>query len=576
MKTQIFKLSICLFLVFFATIITDCTKEAETNNSELAIVDISEESDWDYWVVYKDGDYFYLQESNSRPSTVLMHLKESNTDIPIFFNQEGLPEKVIIGDYIFVFANHSGTYLDLAVILPNGEIETAKHIKTDVDWDQFKKKTSNSIEATSDLIRWAGRAVGAIPCALSVGATVLTSGAALPLAVWKCGNYLLKLSGDIMENEFGITNGYTELVKTWGYVSTITNCGSSLGNPDATVSCLASLASTGLSKLADHVETLEQESNKIHEATTVLSNGLIVYTTLITVFSSNSATVGGKIVTDGVSTVSERGIFWGTSQNPETTGTKLQSGSGTGSFSTNLSGLTPNTTYYVRAYATNSIGIIYGLEESFVTKLANETITDIDGNTYKTVQIGTQRWMAENLKVTRYNDGTSLPYITSASTWAGLTAGGYCDYNNDVNNGQIYGHLYNFYVVTNPKKICPDGWHVPSDEEWKNMEMYLGMTQQQANINYAERGTNEGGKLKEEGTTHWLVPNTGATNSSGFTALPGMYVNERGVYATPAFHGGFWWTSTNGYYRGLHNNLSTIWRFSYPYTGGFSIRCLKD
>ena len=129
LKIQIFRLVFILLLAIITIPICDCTKKEEFNSSDIAIVDIKQESTWDYWVVCKDGDYFFLQETNSKPSNVLMHTGKTNTDIPIFFNQEGLPEKVIIGDYIFVLKNHSGTYVDLAVILPNGEIEVAKKHK---------------------------------------------------------------------------------------------------------------------------------------------------------------------------------------------------------------------------------------------------------------------------------------------------------------------------------------------------------------------------------------------------------------------------------------------------------------
>ena len=138
----------------------------------------------------------------------------------------------------------------------------------------------------------------------------------------------------------------------------------------------------------------------------------------------------------------------------------------------------------------------------------SNTVTDIDGNVYHTVKIGTQVWMVENLKTTKYNDGTPIPLVTANSSWAILTTPGYCFYNNDANvNKATYGAMYNWYIV-NTGKLCPAGWHVPIDAEWTTLTNYLG----------SENAA--GGKLKEFGISHWVTPNDGTTNSSGFTALP--------------------------------------------------------
>jgi uncharacterized protein (TIGR02145 family) len=292
---------------------------------------------------------------------------------------------------------------------------------------------------------------------------------------------------------------------------------------------------------------------------------------------STSATSGGIITDNRGASVISSGVCWSTSQNPTIDNYRSSDGTEIGSYESTLTGLKTNTTYYVRAYATNKAGTAYGKQVSFTTAPGNQsgTVIDRDGNTYGIVTIGNQTWLRENLKVTRYNDGTSIPNITLTNTWRGLTSGAYCDYNNDATNGQIYGHLYNFYVVTNTKKVCPSGWHVPSDDEWKTLEKFLGMSQMEADKS-GERGTTEGGKLKETGMSHWLSPNTGATNSSGFTALPGSYLDgNTGTWANAAVHG-FWWTATNRYYRGLHYDYSTVWRYTHPATSGFSIRCVRD
>jgi uncharacterized protein (TIGR02145 family) len=208
------------------------------------------------------------------------------------------------------------------------------------------------------------------------------------------------------------------------------------------------------------------------------------------------------------------------------------------------------------------------------------TVSDIDGNAYKTIKIGDQWWMAENLKTTKYDDGTVIPNVTDPTAWCNITSGAYCIYENDINNAPIYGHLYNFYAVLDTRKLCPAGWHVPSDDEWKTLEMYLGMTVGLDDI--GERGTTEGGKLKETGYEHWFSPNEGATNESGFTALPGSFRNSQGVTVagfypkTLSDQNAVWWTSTEGYYRALHHYNSTIYRYYYWYSNGFSVRCIKD
>jgi len=138
----------------------------------------------------------------------------------------------------------------------------------------------------------------------------------------------------------------------------------------------------------------------------------------------------------------------------------------------------------------------------------NNTETDYDGNVYHTVTIGTQIWMVENLKTTHYRNGDPIPNVPDNTQWSNLTTSAYCNYNNDANNAKTYGLLYNWYAAINSLNICPVGWHVPSANEWKKLETYMG------GVGVA------GGKMKEAGTTHWISPNTKAGNSSGFSGLP--------------------------------------------------------
>ncbi|TFH65295.1 MAG: hypothetical protein E4G91_03005 [Candidatus Zixiibacteriota bacterium] len=205
--------------------------------------------------------------------------------------------------------------------------------------------------------------------------------------------------------------------------------------------------------------------------------------------------------------------------------------------------------------------------------------TDIDGNVYQTVTIGTQVWMAENLKVTHYRNGDVIPNVPDGATWVSLTTGAYCEYNNDLSNVAAYGRLYNWHAVNDSRNIAPEGWHVAADAEWKQLEMYLGMSQTEADQT-GWRGTDEGGKMKEVGTTHWLSPNIGATNESGFSGLPGGYRYLGGQYYDVGSHGVFW-SSTQAssgfaWCRNLGSAFSGIHRYDGGKADGFSVRCVKD
>ncbi len=192
-------------------------------------------------------------------------------------------------------------------------------------------------------------------------------------------------------------------------------------------------------------------------------------------------------------------------------------------------------------------------------------MTDQDGNVYKTVTIGTQTWMAENLRTTVYNDGTFIPNVTDNNEWSQLTTGAYCNYNNSISTDTIatYGRLYNWHAI-NTGKLAPVGWHIPTDDEWATLSIYL---------NYYS------GKLKEEGTIHWTSPNTGATNETGFTALPGGGRGSDGIFFDISYKS--YWLSATLYidgplYRCIENSSNFI-NSSYTHQKvGFSVRCVKD
>jgi uncharacterized protein (TIGR02145 family) len=209
-------------------------------------------------------------------------------------------------------------------------------------------------------------------------------------------------------------------------------------------------------------------------------------------------------------------------------------------------------------------------DENKETPIETGTVTDIDGNVYKTVKIGNQWWMAENLKVTKFRNGDSIPNVTDNGSWTSLTTEAYCYYNNDANNSATYGGLYNWYAVSDSRKIAPIGWHVPNDAEWTILTDFLGG----ASI--------AGGKLKESGTAHWQSPNTGATNETGFTAVPGgnRYGSGYGGGFSYIGNDGRWWTSSKNdpgaNHRYLYYAYGGIYTDYSSKSFGFSVRCIKD
>jgi uncharacterized protein (TIGR02145 family) len=196
------------------------------------------------------------------------------------------------------------------------------------------------------------------------------------------------------------------------------------------------------------------------------------------------------------------------------------------------------------------------------------TVTDIDGNIYHTVLIGTQTWIVGNLKVTHYRNGDAVQYVADSSSWINLVSGAYCDYGNFTRNGVDYGHLYNWYVIADTRNICPAGWHVPTDDEWSLLILYLG-------------GENvAGGKMKEKGTAHWAITDTSVNNSSGFTALPGGFRTYLAQFDASIGHFGYWWSSTGDGFtspiRVLGAGTNDVLRLLSAANYGCSIRCVKD
>ncbi len=304
----------------------------------------------------------------------------------------------------------------------------------------------------------------------------------------------------------------------------------------------------------------------------------LLFTTTVSNVTATSATTGGDVTQDGGTLVTARGVAYGTSSSPTTSGLITNDGTGTGTFTSNLTGLSPSTTYYVRAYATNSVGTAYGNELTFTTLAipglrcpGTPSVTDIVGNLYYTVQIGTQCWTQSNLKVSKYRNGDSIPTGLSNSAWGNTTTGAYSIYDNNPANDGLYGKLYNHYAVVDNRGLCPTGWHVPTDGEWTALETFLGGS------------SVAGGALKSMATLPtpggWSSPNADATNSSGFSAGPGGYRFYGGNF-NDASVGGLWWSSSLSFSTAWQRSLSThfglISRGGNSRASGLSVRCLRD
>jgi uncharacterized protein (TIGR02145 family) len=294
-----------------------------------------------------------------------------------------------------------------------------------------------------------------------------------------------------------------------------------------------------------------------------------VTTSFLTSVTTSSAVSGGNVTSDGGASITASGVCWSTSPNPTADlATKTTDGALKGTYTSEISALTANTVYYLRAYAKNSIGTSYGNE--LVFKTIHSILVDADGNSYNAIEIGTQLWMTKNLETTKYRDGTSIPNVTGYLEWGNNTTGAYCYYNNSSSNRTLYGMMYNWYAAENSKGLCPTGWHIPSESEWVTLTTFLG-----------DKSV-AGGKLKTTGTSIWQVPNTGATNESGFSALPGGYRQRDGDFGGLKYAADFMSTTTD------ISNSGLIWGFSLRANdselqagyrekfNGLSVRCIKD
>ena len=311
--------------------------------------------------------------------------------------------------------------------------------------------------------------------------------------------------------------------------------------------------------------------NEINFTTLPATTLPAITTTAISLVTQTTAQSGGNITSDGGASITARGVCWSATTGPTTANSKTTEGTGVGSFTSFLTGMAASTIYYLRAYAANSAGTAYGNEIIFTTQpVSANTVTDIDGNVYNTITIGTQVWMSENLKTTHYRNGDAIPTGLIDAAWFATGSGAYAIYGNNTSNYAVYGKLYNWFAVVDTRNLAPAGWHVPTFPETVTLTSFLGGL------------SNSGGTLKEAGLTHWNSPNTGATNSSGFTGLPGGNRSDIGAYNFIGF-GGYWWTTEQDFpgsvtaeARGLFANSIETAQISGSKNYGLSVRCIKD
>jgi uncharacterized protein (TIGR02145 family) len=295
----------------------------------------------------------------------------------------------------------------------------------------------------------------------------------------------------------------------------------------------------------------------------------VLSTDSVRMVTTISAQCCGTVTSDGGSPIIACGVCWCIDEQPTVDDNTTSEDTKIGCFSCSITGLTSNTTYYVKAYATNSAGTGYGEVLSFTTTaLETGTVVDINGNTYNTVKIGNQWWMAENLKVTHYRNGDLMPNVAGNAEWQNLSTGAYCTYDNTMMHAHSYGMLYNWYAVNDSRNIAPEGWHVPNDSEWQTLIDFLGGS------------SVAGGTMKESGTAHWENPNKDATNGCGFTALPGGVRYSYGKFFNIGTSGSWWscteYNATYAWEWSITYNSADVCRYNTDKRDGYSVRCLRD
>lgn len=293
----------------------------------------------------------------------------------------------------------------------------------------------------------------------------------------------------------------------------------------------------------------------------------VINTTAISNLTRTSAISGGIVSSDGGAPVTVRGVCWSKTENPDVNSNKTMDGEGLGFFTSSLTGLSAGTKYFVRAYASNIAGTSYGSQYTLTTDgVAGGTLT-YNGVTYLTVTIGTQEWTAENLRTSKFNDGSPINYVTSDSIWLTLTSSAYSVFQNNDSNAETFGYLYNYYAITSGKLAPLDGgWRIPTDDDWDKLTFFIGGS------------LNGGGKLKSK--SGWKYNGNG-TDQYGFCALPGG-----GRIAGDGSHvnngtSAHWWVAPfeNRFFssgRHISYYYPDLFSDSYSEWEGLSVRLVRD
>ncbi len=300
-----------------------------------------------------------------------------------------------------------------------------------------------------------------------------------------------------------------------------------------------------------------------------------VTTDSVITLTDSSARIGGRVDSTGSEPLLTAGMEWKLASASDSAYSRLEAPRDSLIFQFLIEGLSPKTNYSVRAFASSAAGTSFGKVVSFTTDSLPDlscpaTVTDIEGNVYKTIKIGTQCWMKENLRTSKYRNGDGIKIALDDATWSESSIGLVCQYNDDISADSIYGKLYNLYAVMDSKKLCPSGWHVPTDSEWLILENYLGGSAQ------------AGGKMKATGilpsTGLWASPNSGASNISGFTGFPGGYRMANGPYDKLSERA-YWWSSRVGggsRPRYLSSSDGKSSNMILDGRAGLSVRCIAD
>jgi len=308
---------------------------------------------------------------------------------------------------------------------------------------------------------------------------------------------------------------------------------------------------------------------------------LTVATGAATVVGANIAEIGGELLTGGPC---ERGVCWATTPNPTIADQLVSAGTGGGIFTCSLNGLAANTMHYVRAYASNTAGTVYGNVVPFTTDTAlfqlGTNVVDAQGNSYPTIWVGGRHWMTKNLRTVTFANGDPIPNVTSALTWEDSTTPARCAFNNLASYAATHGLLYNGYAVVDPRNVCPNGWHVATDVDLRAFVEAID-TVSNTSLNWVN--PRAGGMMKATGGVAWQYPNMGASNASGFTALGAGYRSGG--------NGSFWQFYNRTYFWGLAANtpgVACYYELEYdhgeirmqnpvgPSSEGYSVRCVAD